>query len=300
MAALLAGGAGIAFAPIFVRWSEVPSTATAFWRLALAAPLMLAWAARTPRERAPVRGDGWRLAMPGLFFAADLGFWHWSIHLTTAANATLLANFAPVFVALGGWILFRRSFGGRFVSGMLLAIAGAGLLVARSVEVSPRHAAGDLLGLVTAVFYGSYILAVGRLRERLSTARILAWTVTVGAAALLPVSLAAGETLFPSTARGWAVLAALALVSQVGGQGLSAYALAHLPAALSSVTLLLQPVMVVGVGWVLLGEAMGPLQGLGAAVILAGILRCRSAYGGGRLSSSSSAASGVPGPGSEA
>jgi len=277
LAALLAGGAGIAFAPILVRWSEVPPTATAFWRLALATPLLLLWACRAPAGPPPRRGDRVRLALPGLFFAADLGVWHWSIHMTTAANATLMANFAPVFVALGGWIVFRRTFTGRFLTGMLLSLAGAALLVARSLDLSPRHAAGDLLGLVTAIFYGSYILAVGHLRERFSTARVLAWAVAVGALALLPVCLAAGEQLFPPTARGWGVLVALALVSQIGGQGLIAYALAHLPAAFSSVTLLLQPVLVVLLGWGLLDEAMGPLQALGAAVIVAGILRCRSA-----------------------
>jgi len=302
LVALVAGAVGIAFAPIFVRWSELPPTATAFYRLALAAPFLWAWA-RVAGGPKPAGARDWaRLSLPGLLFAGDLGVWHWSIRFTTVANATLLANFAPVFVTLGGWLVFRRRFTRLFLAGMTAAIAGAAMLVADSSEAGRRYVLGDALGLLTAGFYGCYILSVGHLRERFSTVTILAWTVTSGALVLLPVCLAAGESLVPLTLRGWAVLLALALVSQIGGQGLIAYALAHLPAAFSSVTLLLQPAAVVYLGWVFFGEAFGGWQAVGACVIVTGILLARRGSrhsgGGGLRSSSRSTASGVPGSGS--
>ena len=107
LSALLVGAVGIAFAPIFVRLSVLEPTVTAFWRLALAAPLL--WlAVRAEKTPAPPRGDWLRLAAPGLFFACDLGVWHWSIRYTTVANSTLLANLMPVFVTLFGWLLYGR------------------------------------------------------------------------------------------------------------------------------------------------------------------------------------------------
>ena len=269
IAALVAGGVGIAFAPIFVRWSETGPLSTAFWRLALAAPLMAFWAER----RLPSRREALRLAVPGLFFAADLGVWHWSIRFTTVANATLLANFAPVLVTLGGYLFFRRTFGRLFLVGMVVAILGTVLLVGVGRTRSLR---GDALGLLTAVFYAGYILSVSRVRERHSTATVLVWSASAAAVVLLPPCLLTGERILPETGTGWLDLLGLALVSHVGGQGLIAYALRHLPASFSSVTLLVQPVGAMLLAWWFFGEAMGPVQGLGAAVVVAGILLARA------------------------
>ncbi|MDH3592595.1 MAG: DMT family transporter, partial [Planctomycetota bacterium] len=193
----------------------------------------------------------------------------WSIELTSVANATLLANFAPVFVTLGGWLVFKRRFGPLFLAGLVVALGGLVLLLGAHPSV------GDLLGLLTAVFYASYILSVGRLREEFATGTIMLWSAATAAALLLPVSLLSGEVFWPATARAWAVLAGLALVSHVGGQGLIAYALAHLPAAFSSVTLLVQPVMAALLAWLFFAEALTPSQALGGVIVLAGIVTAR-------------------------
>jgi drug/metabolite transporter (DMT)-like permease len=94
---------------------------------------------------------------------------------------------------------------------------------------------------------------------------------------LLPLTLAAGESLWPTLPAGWLALIALALVSHVGGQGLIAYALASLPTAFASVTLLVQPVAAAVFAWVILGEGFGAQQVLGGIVVMAGIVLCRLA-----------------------
>ena len=66
-------------------------------------------------------------------------------------------------------------------------------------------------------------------------------------------------------------LAGLALIPHIAGQSLIAYGFAHLPAAFSSVSLLLQPVLAAIYAWALLGETVGPAQMLGGLVVLAGI-----------------------------
>jgi drug/metabolite transporter (DMT)-like permease len=280
LAALLCGAVGIAFAPIFVRLSELGPTATAFHRLALSLPALWLWLHLEGRgnrriARPASRADYAGLVVAGLLFAGDLAFWHWSIQFTTVANATLLANFAPVFVTLTAFALFGERFSRTFLIGMALALAGACVLMGRSFTLSPSHLLGDALGIVTAMFYAGYIIAVGRLRARFSTATIMAWSGLVTCAVLLPVALVSGEGLIATTVYGWAMLLGLALISHAGGQSLIAYALAHLPAAFSSVSLLLQPAVAALLAWVILGEALGPWQALGALVILVGIYLAR-------------------------
>jgi drug/metabolite transporter (DMT)-like permease len=280
--ALFGGAAGIAFAPIFVRLSEVGPSATAFWRLALALPALWAWAGVERRgsrgtAQPPRAADHRRLLAAGLFFAFDLAVWHWSIRFTSVANATLLANVTPIFVTLGAWLWFGQRVTGEFIVGMVTALAGATILVGISVQLSARHLFGDLLGLVTAVFYAGYLLAVTDLRERLSSATVLTWSSVFSAAALLPITMLSGEGLIALTGRGWAVLIGLALISQVAGQGLITYALAHLPAAFSSVGLLLQPVIAALLAWVILNEPVGLWQALGGLIVLGGIALARQA-----------------------
>ena len=275
--ALFAGALGIAFAPIFVRWSEVGPVATAFWRMALALPLLALWASLQPRRAAaPERHTGISMALlAGLFFAADLAVWHWSIRLTSVANATFLANLAPVAVTLGAWLLLGERARPVFFLGMVLALAGAALLVRANVGGPGAVLLGDALGILTAFFYAGYQLCVKRLRDTQSTARIMLISGAACTAVLLPLALASGEAILPATATGWLVVAALAIVCQFAGQSLITYAVAHLSASFSSVSLLLQPVAAAALAWMLFGEALAALQWWGGAAVLLGIYLAR-------------------------
>ena len=280
--ALFLGALGIAFAPIFVRISQVGPSATAFWRLALAWPALFLWMQVESRgqvapRRPSSRADYLRLVAAGLFFAGDLAIWHWSIRFTSVANATLLANFAPIFVALGGWLFFRQKVSPMFVLGMGIALAGTVFMVGQSYTLSARHLLGDALGLVTAMFYAGYLLSVKELRSEFSTATIMTWSGIVSCLILLPVALLSGEGLLPVSAAGWWVLLGLALISHFGGQSLIAFALAKLPAAFSSVGLLVQPVAAAVFAWLLLSEALNVWQALGGMLALTGIFVARRA-----------------------
>jgi len=271
--ALLAGGCGIAFAPIFVRLADTGPAASAFWRAALALPLLWWWAFHV-RSKDPARGTvpfGALLAA-GLFFAADLGLWHWSIMWTSVANSTLLLNLTPIFVTLAGWWIWKHRVTRTFLSGMVVAIAGMFILVGPNFSIGGTRLLGDALAAGTAMFYAGYMLAVKVARDAgVSTARLMAWSTTITALALLPVALFSPQPFWPASANGWWMVVGLALVTQVVGQGLIAYAFAHLPASLSSVSLLIQPVVATLVAWQLFGEAVGPAQFIGGAVVLTGI-----------------------------
>lgn len=276
-AALLLGAAAIAMSPIFVRLSDTGPTASAFWRVALAAAPLWIWLF-VSRRGALAGPASWKpLVLAGLFFAGDLGAWHVSIIYTSVANSTLEANFAPIFVTLGAWILFRQRVSRLFLIALAVTLAGAVLLIGPNFALGGRALRGDALGLLTAVFYAGYMLAIKHASERSTIAGIMAVSTSIAALALLPYALATADVFWPQSANGWLVLIGLALVSHIAGQSLIAYGFAHLPAAFSSVSLLLQPVLAAIYAWALLGEAVAPLQMLGGAVVLAGIYLARRA-----------------------
>jgi len=271
--ALLIGAACIGTSALWVKVSETGPVSTGFWRVFLALPLLWAWALaeRGRPSRAGPATERKLMLWAGLFFAGDLAVWHWSIVLTSVANATLLANLAPIFVALAAWILFHHTPSGRFLAGLATALAGMAVVIGSDFGLAGRQVLGDALGVVTAMFYAGYQLVVTRLRASVSTASIMAWSGAIAAAALLPLALASGERFLPLTGGGWGKLIGLALMSQVVGQSLIAYAMAHLPATFSSVGLLFQPVMAALFAWILLGETLGWIEIAGAITVLAGI-----------------------------
>jgi drug/metabolite transporter (DMT)-like permease len=272
IAALLAGATCIGTSALFVKVSEAGPVSTAFWRVFLALPFLWAWAAAR-RDAAPAQASARGLLFAaGFFFAGDLAVWHWSIVLTSVANAVVLANLAPIFVTLAAWLLWRTKPTVMFLAGLAAALTGVMLMVGGDFSNTSGHALlGDALGVITAMFYAAYQLTVKKLRGNIGTARIMAVSSMVTAAILLPLALLSGEQFFPATPAGWGKVLGLALVSQVAGQSLIAYALAHLPATLSSVGLLLQPVMAGLFAWILLGETLSAVAVAGAVLVLIGI-----------------------------
>jgi drug/metabolite transporter (DMT)-like permease len=167
--------------------------------------------------------------------------------------------------------VFRRQLRGKFLLGLAVAVAGMTMLIGGDFQLQGRELIGDALGVVTAMFYAGYQLTVTKLRARVATSTIMAWSSLITALVLLPAALASGEQLLPVSGMGWMKLIGLALISQVAGQSLIAYAMAHLPATFSSVGLLFQPVMATLFAWLILGEAVGALQLAGGITVLAGI-----------------------------
>ena len=193
-------------------------------------------------------------------FAGDLFFWHLAILGTTVANATFLATTAPIWVAFGAWLLAlgadRHAHASR---PRALPRRRRGACSDRATALR-RSAAGRPYGLVTAVFFGSYVLAVraarrrhGRRRSSLPVDRRHGGLpVRRSRSARTAAAAAIGERL--------AALVALALVSQVGGQGLVAIALGTLPATFSSLVIFIEAIAAAAFGWLILGEALGPVQ----------------------------------------
>lgn len=270
------GAAATAANPVFVRLGDLEPVASAFHRMAWALPLLWGWA-RLEGRRAPLAGrassvrDILLLVLCGLFFAADLVALHFSIQLTAAANAILFLNAQPIYVVVGAWLLFGERVRPAFVAGVAIAIAGAAIMLSQSAGFGQGQLLGDGLAIAAGVFYAGFILTASRLRARFSSAVVNTWTCVVGAPILLLVALSAGQGVVPGSAAGWAMMIALGVVSQAGGQGCIVWGLAHLSAGFSAVALLAAPVAAALFAWIFLSEPLAPLQLAGMAVVLAGI-----------------------------
>lgn len=281
--ALMVGTLALSLAPIFVRLSDTSSSSTAFWRMAIATPfLALAWVllpAPKQTRLIPSFKDYVGLALVGIFFAADVLCWNISLEQTTVANATLFVNFASLFVALLSWQLLKQPPSNNVLIGMGFAIMGSIFLVWPHFQYDLDSLMGDGIGLLAGFFYGAYILGVQVVRPVFSTMTIMTITGIITGVIALAATFVFDHSLSVGSTSGWAALFGLAIVVQTIGQSLLAYALLVLPATLSSVVLLLQPVLAALIAAFLFEETLIWIQILGMGIILFGISYAKLASG---------------------
>ncbi len=271
---LLLAASLLGLAPILVRVSETGPAAAGFWRLLFALPVLMVLTAK-PTEPGAKTGWGrpskWML-LAGLFFAADMSFWHYGLVMTSVANATVLCNLTPVVVTLFGWLVFKEAPGRLFMLALGLAMGGAvAMALGADGQQGTNPLLGDILSLSVTLWYSGYFLAVKAARNTAGAMQVTLWAAAIGMPVMLAVALILGEDVMPAGPAGWAACVGLGLV-HVAGQGGVAWSLGRLPAAVTAVTILIQPVVAAIFGYVLFAETMTPLQMLGGAVVLGAVI----------------------------
>jgi drug/metabolite transporter (DMT)-like permease len=272
---LVAGAIAIGlFAPIFVRLAATGPIATAFWRMALAVPIL--WI--ISRHQNTLHQGTWRSPwtwVAGIAFALDLAAWHFAIRLTSVTNATLLANCAVLLVPPLSWLFLRRAVRLSTIGFGALAFLGIALLSSPSLRVGGAQLWGDALALITATFYAAYLVAVAAARERIRASALALASSVLSSLALVTFVPLGGERLLPSVAVDWIWLIGLAVISQVFGQTAIAHALGRIPPAQAAIGLLIQPVSAALFAWVLFHESLSGLQLFGGALVLIAITAVR-------------------------
>ena len=278
-AALVLGAVAMGASPIFVRLADVGPFASAFWRMALALPFLYAWLRfeqrRNPLPPIDIARDWKLIAWIGFLFAGDLFFWHLSILNTSVPNATLLATTTPIAVAFGAWLILKEQITAPILTGVFSGICGATLLVGASATFIPENVFGDVCGLITACFFGTYFLSLSFARRRMSAAQVMFYPAVVTTLILLAAALLLDDRLLPQSAYGIGILVMLALISQIAGQGLAAYALGHMPTVFSSLVLFFEVIAAALLAWAVLSEPVTVWQLGGGTLILAGIYFAR-------------------------
>ena len=269
--ALVAGILCIAWSAIFVRWTDIPGPASAFYRLLIPA---LVLAPTWVMDRKAPRVDTRTLMIisgGGVFFALDLAFFNTSILKTSAANATLLGNNTPIFVGLFTWLIFRRRPGGEFWLGLALAVSGSLVIVWGDLARHAHLGWGDAMALAASACFAVYLIATEQVRGHTGTLVFLRLAIVSSAAFLLLFNLAMRVPLGIPSGRSIAALVGLGLVSQLGGYLALTYAMGHLPATVTAVSLLSQGPLTALLAVFLLHEPLTSSLLIGGALVLLGI-----------------------------
>lgn len=278
---LLAGNAALALGPLFVRLADSGPISAGFWRLVLALPVMVLLARGQGQGLALGRTTTLLVLLAGAVFALDLASWHIGIGLTRLGNATLFGNSGSLVLMVWGFIAARALPRGREWVAILAACAGAAILLGRSAEVSHATLVGDLFCLLAGLFYAGYLMILHDARRALGGWSLLVWISLGGAPVLLVLALLRGEPVLPHD---WTPLLALALSSQLVGQGLLVFSLRHFPPLVIGLALLTQPAVAALTGWLAFGEVLGPLDLAGMVLLGAALVLARGSRGGGRTS----------------
>jgi drug/metabolite transporter (DMT)-like permease len=281
LAVLIFGACMIGFGPVLVRLAReahVDPSGSAFWRVALALPILtvMTLRGRSAGAEGGRLGPTWMAALAGFLFAGDLVCWHYGIRYTAIAKATVLSNMTPIIVTTAAWVLLRETPRPVFLVGMALGVGGSVLMALAKGGAGIDPHLGDAFSAGAAVWYAIYMLVVRHARQSMSASVLMLWSSVVGAPLLLACAFSLGERIWPTSALGWAALAGLG-VMHVAGQGSIAWALGRLPAPLAAVVVLVQPVVAAIAAWAAFGERMTWMQALGGAIALGGVVLAQAA-----------------------
>ena len=275
--AFAAGGAFvIAFSAILVRLADVSPSTAAVFRCAYALPLLAALAmierrrhgSRTSRERSVA-------LLAGVFFAADLTFWHHSIAAVGAGLATVLGNVQVVLVGVIAWVALGERPHRRSAQAVPVVLLGVVLISGAlgSGAYGDDPLLGTVYGLLTALTYAIFILLLRRAGADARRPAGPLFDASLSSAVFAALAgVALGDVDFAPALESQAWLVTLALSSQVLGWLLISVSLPRLPALLTAITLTLQPVGSVLLSVVLLSEDPSAVQLAGVAIVIAGIV----------------------------
>lgn len=273
-AALLGGNVALALGPLWVRLADTGPVSAGFWRLALAIPFFALLAkANGQRIGGVPRGVLLAVMAGGVFFSLDLSSWHLGIKLTRLGNATLFGNSGSILIVAWGLFVLRRMPRPNEWLAFAAAIVGSVILMGRSLEIDHSTLVGDLLCLLAGFLYTFYILLAQKGRATLGSWSLLFWSSLAGLPVMIGVATLLGEPFWPTD---WLPVIALAITSQLIGQGLLVFALRHFSPLVVGLALMTQPVVSVAVGWLAFGEALTWLDVIGMVMVGAGLVLARS------------------------
>jgi drug/metabolite transporter (DMT)-like permease len=265
----------IAFSGIFYKYAEVsPSTATVF-RCLYGLPILALVGWYEHRRYGPLPSRAvWLAVIAGVFFAGDLLSWHHAVDAVGAGLATVLGNLQVLFVAIVAWLVFKERPPRAVLLALPIVLVGAILIsgVVGTGAYGANPPLGVALGVFTGISYAGYLLII---RSGSGDLRRPAGPVALSTASTAVVAIVVGSLLgeldpIPSwPSHGWLIL--VGITSQSIGYLIISISLPRLPAALTSIILLAQPVVTVILARVLLDEQPSLEQLLGVVLVVAGI-----------------------------
>jgi drug/metabolite transporter (DMT)-like permease len=260
----------ISFSPIFVKLAGVSPLGAAFYRVAIA------WACLLPyciiKNKLKVERKQLLISIAaGVVFASDVAVWNVSLLKISATVSTLIANLAPVWVGLIGYLLFRTKSGKLFWIGTFIAIIGMVVLVGYEHILHLEFNAGILLALLASFLYASYILITKNVMAGIDVFTFMFYSMLSAAVFLFAVSVFTADNMFVFSLNVWLCFIGMGIICQLTGWLTINYSLRYLPSTRVAIALLSQTVFAGILAAFLLDEHLSVTEIIGSVIVLAGI-----------------------------
>ena len=274
---LALGATLIGFAPIFVKWSDLSPAAITFWRMLLALPLLVGFNYAVNKKIYFIVKNKKTIfysALASLAFTTDLTLWHYSMNITSVANATIIVNSAPIFVALLAFIFFKELPTKGFTKSFLITYVGIIGLIIFSNNYANGKILGDILCIIAALFYAIYLLIISKLNKE-SSLNIIFYTTFFCCLFSLGPMLIHSESFIPTSSFEWINMLLMAFLCQFGGQFLITYGIGKISASNGSIGLLMQPLTATLLAAFIFSEILNLMQIIFVSITLMGIYLAR-------------------------
>lgn len=268
----LLGIVAISFSAIFIKWSEAEVSVIAMYRLFMTNLLLMPflWKYREEMTRLTLRKWSF-LALSGIALGLHFLLWMGSLRYTTVASSTVILTLQPIIVMLGSFYFFRMRANRAMLLGMGGALIGSFAIGVGDFGLSGQAMLGDLLSFLSVIAVSIHMLLGQRMRENISAFVYNFWVFAFAASFLAIYNGFKGFSFVAYSSKEWGLFLLLAIVPTLFGHYLFNWLLKYMKASAVSMAILGEPVVASLLAWLLIGEALTPLQMIAGIFILSGV-----------------------------
>lgn len=269
--ALFIGIICISIFPVIVKLNLTPSLISAFYRMAIAALFVVPYAIFTKQLKFYDNKTMLLILLCGIFFGSDIAVWNYAIQGSSATQATLLTNLAPVWVGVGSYLFLSTKPTSNFWIGTVFAIVGMVILIGVDVFLDFSFDLPFAFGLLSGILYACYILMSKKVLSTVGVIPFMTYSLLVSSIFLAIVNLIAGSAFTGWSTAGWTTLIIQGIICQLLAWLLISYSTQHMRATRVSLSLLSQALLAAILAWAFLDEQITMQMIIGGVIILIGI-----------------------------
>ena len=269
--ALFIGIICISIFPVIVKMELTSGLISAFYRMFIPATLVLPYAIITKKlKKVDFKTSGF-IVLAALFFGTDIAVWNIAIQGSSATQATLLTNLAPVWVGIGSYFFLKLKPSINFWIGTFFALIGMVVFVGLDIFLNLSFDIPFGLAILSGILYAFYILLSKKILEKTDVLTFMTYSLTISSAYLAIINVINGSTFTGFSIPAWSSLLIQGLICQLLAWFLISYATQHMRATRVSLSLLAQVVLASLLAWIFLNESITQQMIVGGIIILLGI-----------------------------